>query len=506
MIPNQSCYYLLAAKHSGKFLTIIDNGDVVQEEIFDLNKQMWKFIPVQGNSFNLVLVGNERCLQKRINTQPELEISAITGNCNQKWEVIPAENGEYFYIRNENDGEFKYLNISGALKGSGAAAIVWKESGNKYDNQKWKLLPIPVSQPSTFINSNPITITEDHKNSLMKLEKNLLESFKNLIFQGPPGTSKTYNAKLLAASVVLGEDDIAKLEPIIREEGDLEQNEFPKARFPGEGPKGSWSIVQFHPAYNYEDFVRGIEVRGEGSNVSYNAVRRIFDRMAHAAWKTYRKAIEEGKDIQSCPKFVLIIDEINRAHLAAVLGELIYALEYRGSPVDSPYAVQNTGEDGKELAPSTQIVVPPNLYIIGTMNTADRSIGHIDYAVRRRFAFVPLLPDPTPINSKQGKKLFGEIAKLFRVNSDQNGCREKTLSLEFHADDVQPGHTYFITRSSEVLEELAGKFAYQVYPLLREYFKDGILINAPKLFDGKLGLDTPMPPEKVRELVKSFLE
>ena len=80
MIPNQSCYYLLAAKHSGKFLTIIDNGDVVQEEIFDLNKQMWKFIPVQGNSFNLVLVGNERCLQKRIKKEKEIKIYAINGN------------------------------------------------------------------------------------------------------------------------------------------------------------------------------------------------------------------------------------------------------------------------------------------------------------------------------------------------------------------------------------------------------------------------------------------
>lgn len=322
--------------------------------------------------------------------------------------------------------------------------------------------------------------------------KRLLESFKNLVFQGPPGTSKTYNAKLLAASVVLGEDDDQKLEQIIREERNLEQNEFSKARFPGEGKKGSWSIVQFHPAYNYEDFVRGIEVKGSGTAVSYNAVRRIFDKMAQAAWKAYRNNAE------NCPKYVLIIDEINRAHLAAVLGELIYALEYRGSPVDSPYAVQ---EDGKE---STQVIVPPNLYIIGTMNTADRSIGHIDYAVRRRFAFVPLLPEEGPINSGFGKKLFREIAKLFKA---ENGGRAKTLSPEFHADDVQPGHTYFIARSSkesEVIDELVNKFAYQVYPLLREYFKDGILINSPKLF-GELGLDTPRPPQDVLKIVKSFL-
>lgn len=79
------------------------------------------------------------------------------------------------------------------------------------------------------------------KDNFMKSIKTLLESFKNLIFQGPPGTSKTYNAKLLAASVVLIEDDKQKLELIIREEGSFEQNEFSKARFPGEGSNGSWS-------------------------------------------------------------------------------------------------------------------------------------------------------------------------------------------------------------------------------------------------------------------------
>ena len=81
--------------------------------------------------------------------------------------------------------------------------------------------------------------------------------------------------------------------------------------------------------------------------------------------------------------YVLIIDEINRANLPAVLGELIYALEYRGEKVESMY---ETEEDGNVL------IIPPNLYIIGTMNTSDRSVGHIDYAIRRRFAFIELLP------------------------------------------------------------------------------------------------------------------
>jgi hypothetical protein len=116
--------------------------------------------------------------------------------------------------------------------------------------------------------------------------------------------------------------------------------------------------------------------------------------------------------------------------------------------------------------------VIPNLYLIGTMNTADRSIGHIDYAVRRRFAFVPLRPERTIIaqqtNDKvctSGLALFDAVAALFSTIG--------FLAPDFHADDVQVGHTYFLARNQDVL---FGKFAYQVYPLLREYYKDGVLV------------------------------
>jgi hypothetical protein len=163
--------------------------------------------------------------------------------------------------------------------------------------------------------------------------------------------------------------------------------------------------------------------------------------------------------------YILIIDEINRANLAAVLGELIYALEYR-EEVETPY-------NNPERTNDNTIKIPENLYILGTMNTADRSIGHIDYAVRRRFVFIPALPckttlDTYSVSKNLGQKpseLFATVEKLFDPNK---GC----LSPDFHADDVQVGHTYFMAKDCE---ELAMKFAYQVYPLLREYYKDGIL-------------------------------
>src|SRR5690606_3930851 len=130
-------------------------------------------------------------------------------------------------------------------------------------------------------------------------------------------------------------------------------------------------ILQFHPSYTYEDFVRGISTNTNGASIIYKATNRILVDMADKA------------TLDPTRNYILILDEINRANLSSVLGELIYALEYRGREVESMYAVNN----------SNKISLPGNLYIIGTMNTADRSVGHIDYSIRRRFAFVDLLPE-----------------------------------------------------------------------------------------------------------------
>lgn len=156
--------------------------------------------------------------------------------------------------------------------------------------------------------------------------------------------------------------------------------------------------------------------------------------------------------------YVLIIDEINRANLSSVLGELIYAFEYRGEPVESMYAVE--GEN--------KLTLPPNLYIIGTMNTADRSVGHIDYAIRRRFAFVDVLPKD--LSEEDGivfdSQLFYEVSELFDTN----------LSPEFEKKDVQLGHSYFIDKSIEG-GSIAIRLRYEIKPILFEYVKDGVLIG-----------------------------
>ena len=237
--------------------------------------------------------------------------------------------------------------------------------------------------------------------------------------------------------------------------------------------------MQFHPAYNYEDFVRGIQVSGQDEKIRYENVQRIFSGMCKAAEKDPDK------------KYVLIIDEINRAHIAAVLGELIYGLEYRNARITTPYAIQ--GDD--------TLSVPNNLYIIGTMNTADRSIGHIDYAVRRRFAFVSCPPDPVVLENyykgkpetvrRLAKQLFEAVHDVFK-NENLN---------EFDAEDVCPGHTYFMAEDER---KLWNKFIYQVYPLLREYYKDGILrqnVTLKLANDNIISLNQVIPPNQLYKLL-----
>lgn len=165
----------------------------------------------------------------------------------------------------------------------------------------------------------------------------IIERKKQAIFYGSPGTGKTFIA-----------DKIAKH---LTSKGDGD---------------GFYELIQFHPAYTYEDFIQGIRPQSEDGNLTYPVVPGRF--------------LEFCKKAKSCQDTcVFIIDEINRANLAQVFGELMYLLEYRDQEIF--------------LASGTKFHIPKNVRIIGTMNTADRSIAQIDYALRRRFAFIELRPN-----------------------------------------------------------------------------------------------------------------
>ena len=168
-----------------------------------------------------------------------------------------------------------------------------------------------------------------------------LEDKGQVIFQGPPGTGKTYVARRIAQWY--------------REQG------------------GDYRIVQFHPSYTYEDFVEGFRpFLTEAGQAGYQLARGPLRRMAEQA--------QDNPDA----RFILVIDEINRGNLSKILGELYFLLEYRDEEIDLQYSPE-------------QFRLPKNLWLIGTMNTTDRSIALVDAALRRRFYFFGFYPDEPPI-------------------------------------------------------------------------------------------------------------
>ncbi len=284
---------------------------------------------------------------------------------------------------------------------------------------------------------------------------------KQVILYGPPGTSKTYSATIIAATWLQG-----------KRAGEInyeEAREYLKNN-------SNYKLVQFHPSYSYEDFVRGIAVKPADNGITYEVESKIIEKFC----------LENSEE-----KKVLIIDEINRAPLASVLGELIYGLEYREEEIATPYELK--GEDG-EIRP---LKIPKNLYIIGTMNTADRTIGAIDYAVRRRFAFVKVSSRPDAIKESWADKKFGKKAEdLYTALMDEKeGIFAEDLREDSELDvgDIKIGHTYFLGKngskraegeSDKEYEErikesekgyLKYRIDYQIRPIYEEYVKDGLI-------------------------------
>jgi 5-methylcytosine-specific restriction protein B len=229
---------------------------------------------------------------------------------------------------------------------------------------------------------------------------------RNVVFYGPPGTGKTYIAKKVAVALT-GED-----EP---------------------GPESSWRLVQFHPSYAYEDFVQGLRPALEATDLQYKLHQGPFLQVC--------KAAEDDPD-----RFhVLIIDEINRGDPARIFGELLYALEYRDESI--------------ELAGGGSLVVPSNLVIVGTMNSVDRSVALVDHALRRRFAFVRVDPNPEAITTSP---------RLGAMLASFNAWLVAQLDPE-HA----VGHSVFLNPALAELssdETIARVWRHDVRPLLEEYF------------------------------------
>ncbi len=370
---------------------------------------------------------------------------------------------------------------------------LWNKEGSyiQVDKEKFDSL---VNGKLSFDISSYEDIFKQSKNELKKIEikgvvkmidlkdyQRIMENIgvRQMIFQGPPGTSKTYDAK----KFVLNQLDIKSKE---RHDNYFNQESITKAlesfklnetdySDPVNSKKlqtGGWDLVQFHPSYGYEDFIRGIEVEANGGMPSYRSVNKILGKISEFA------KIAEENNPSNPPKFYLIIDEINRANVASVFGELIYGLEYRDSKVSTPYEVEDRTISSNKK--SKDIVLGKNLFIVGTMNTADKSIDSIDYAIRRRFIFIDSPADRnTVINCYQnisGNKDENSLELFFFDAVQAIFDNDLYFNDEYQKNDIRLGHTYFLRKRKEGYEEdFINRFVFQIIPILREYVKDGIL-------------------------------
>ena len=229
--------------------------------------------------------------------------------------------------------------------------------------------------------------------------------------------------------------------------------------------------------------------KGEQFSPSQPNIKEIKDQALgkrttyiHKSYKqAFIKAVKDEyhlEDDASTKPHILIIDEINRGNISRIFGELITLLEADKRTGEGAHPIKVKLPYSKE-----DFSVPSNLYIIGTMNTTDRSTGSIDYAVRRRFAFITLKTDPEVIKTciKDDAVRAKALALFKQINGDGTDDTRSFIAThkagDFDLEDLKVGHSYFI---AETLEALQMKMRYEVIPLLREYIKDGILQGKEK--------------------------
>lgn len=307
--------------------------------------------------------------------------------------------------------------------------------------------PEPIDHPLKNARASFTPVNSDLAGALHMPEPwlqdtlDLIERRKQVILYGPPGTGKTFLAQALSKHVTDGTD-------------------------------GETVIVQFHPTYSYEDFFEGFRpvANDDSGNLAFSLRKGPLRHLADSA-----AANPEAN-------YFLVIDEINRGNIAKVFGELYFLLEYRDSEISLLYS--------DEL-----FALPSNIFVIGTMNTADRSIAMLDAAMRRRFAFIELHPERDPVRDV--------LADWVATNGlqDDRAALLTRLNAAIADHDAKVGPS-FLMRDLDA-DGMADVWRYEILPLLAEHhYGDGVDLEAryglpalrrqatPSVADGAEGADS----------------
>lgn len=250
----------------------------------------------------------------------------------------------------------------------------------------------------------------------------------NLIIYGAPGTGKTYSTTEYAVATIEGRQ--------VRKDLSADDRKTLMDQYRALAKDGKIVFTTFHQNYGYEDFIQGLRPTSNNGALDFVPVNGVFKKIANTAMSDQEN------------NYVIIIDEINRGNISKIFGELITLIE------DD----KRWGEDNQlsvTLPSGEEFAVPNNLYIIGTMNSADKSIALIDTALRRRFEFEEVAPNPELIVDETLKKVLVSLNELLRK--------------QLESSDLLIGHAYFIGKTAADLSNILNR---NIIPLLYEYFYD----------------------------------
>ena len=349
------------------------------------------------------------------------------------------------------------INVARAVYKETQCPLYIRESGK---NQYWSVLFYGRAMEDSDEGVFSYKIREPLMEAIKMLEgrgafqemKELDKEFdKNLILYGPPGTGKTYNSVIYAVAICDGKpvDELTDYAAVMSR-----YNELKKA--------GRISFTTFHQSYGYEEFIEGIKpiIDENKHDIGYTIETGVFKKfcdnaksITHTSTGIESTVIEENTE-----PYVFIIDEINRGNISKIFGELITLIEStkrEGMPEAASAILPYSGDE---------FSVPSNVYILGTMNTADRSIALMDTALRRRFQFVEMMPDSDVLRKIHADKVedLDVAAMLDKINE----------RIEFLYDREHTiGHAFFTDlKDDATLEKLQSIFEKSVIPLLQEYF------------------------------------